>query len=254
MSLNRIIPLLLLDQKKLVKTSIFSNAKYVGDPKNTIRLFNEMNCSEIILLDIGITKKNQKINFKFLENIVSEAFMPVTYGGGVKNLDDINNLINIGCEKVSINNRSISDDSFFLDAVEKFGSSTIVASIDIVKKDKDNEFYCFNYLKNKTLDKSINQKIRDLNKYEIGEYLINFVENDGQMSGFDKNSIKKILDMTNSQITFCGGASSYQDMIDTFNCGAKSLAAGSLFVYQAKNSGVLINYPDEEEYYQMLQI
>lgn len=251
MSLNRIIPLLLLDQKKLVKTSSFSNAKYIGDPKNTIRLFNEMGCSEIILLDISITKENQKIDLNFLESIVSEAFMPVTYGGGVKTLEDINNLIKIGCEKVSINNRSINDEFFFLDAVEKFGSSTIVASIDIVKK--QNEFYCFNYLKNKTLDDSINKKISNLNKYDIGEYLINFVQNDGQMCGFDKNSIKRILDMTNSQITFCGGASSYQDLTDTFKCGAKSLAAGSLFVYQAKNSGVLINYPDEEEHYQMLQ-
>ena len=252
MILNRIIPTLLLDEKKLVKTKKFKNPTYIGDPKNTIRLFNEMNCSEIILLDISLTKKNEKINFKYLEDIITEAFMPVSYGGGVKTLEDINNLIKIGCEKISINQTIFKEERFLIDAVEKFGSSTIIVSLDVIKK--NNDLLCFDYIKKNITNKTIEQRISELNKYNIGEYLINFVDKDGTMLGYDKKSIPEILKMTSSQVTFCGGAASYKDILDTLKCGAKSLAIGSLFIYQGPDSGVLINYPDEKEFQEMLSI
>tara|TARA_B100000242_G_C43015054_1_gene471996 strand:+ start:104 stop:859 length:756 start_codon:yes stop_codon:yes gene_type:complete len=251
MSLNRIIPTLLLQEKKLVKTKNFQNPQYVGDPKNTIKLFNEMNCPEIILLDINLTSKNNQIDYNYLKNIISEAFMPVSYGGGVKNLDDINKLLNIGCEKVSLNSKSYDDD-FIEKAVKMYGSSSIVVSIDILKlKDK---YFCYDYIKKRVIDITIQERIELLNKYNIGEYLINFVDKDGLMNGYDQDGIKQILKFTNSQITFCGGASSYENIKNTILCGAKSLGAGSLFIYQSLDSGVLINFPDGEEYTEMLEL
>lgn len=250
MSLNRIIPLLLIDDNKLVKTKNFQHPQYVGDPKNTIKLFNEMNCSEIILIDIGLKKKKRKIDFSFIESIVSEAFMPVSYGGGIESLEEINNLIKIGCEKISLNFKSY-DFLFMENAVRTFGSSTIIVSIDVVRK--NDKIFCYNYLENKT-NQRIEDRIEGLNKYDIGEYLINFVEKDGMMSGFDQDAIKQILKLTNSQITFCGGASTYKNIYDTFLCGAKSLAAGSLFIYQSFDSGVLINFPEGNEYKRMLEV
>jgi len=251
MSLNRIIPLLLLDQKKLVKTKNFLDPRYVGDPKNTIKLFNEMNCSEIFIIDIGLSKRNEKINLSFLENIVSEAFMPVSYGGGVKNLNNINDLIQIGCEKISINHSS-NNTYFIREAVNEFGSSTIIVSIDIVRMNDNLMFY--DYFSNKISNITLQEKLKIFNDLNVGEYLINFKDLDGTMIGYDKENISKILKMTSSQITFCGGASSYQDILETLKLGAKSLAAGSLFVYQSLNSGVLINYPEGKEFEEMLNI
>lgn len=251
MSLNRIIPLLLLDEKKLVKTKKFSAPSYLGDPKNTIKLFNEMNCSEIIIIDIGLNKKNEKIDLIFLENIISEAFMPVSYGGGVKNLNNINDLIKIGCEKISINHLSNNED-FIEEAVNEFGNSTIIVSIDIVKK--NNFLMCYDYYSNKTTSITLEEKLKIFNGLNVGEYLINFKDLDGTMTGYDKDSIVEILKMTSSQITFCGGASSYKNILETLKLGAKSLAAGSLFVYQALDSGVLINYPEDKEFEEMLNI
>lgn len=250
MSLNRIIPLLLLEENKLVKTKKFSEPKYVGDPKNTIKLFNEMNCSEIMIIDIEKTKKNKSIEFNFIESIISEAFMPVSYGGGIKSLNDINELIKIGCEKVSINYRS-DDFEFIEKAVSTFGSSTIIVSIDIKKLEDD--IFCYDYISKQTKKEKLNDKIKQLNKRGVGEYLINFVDKDGLMSGFDRETIEEILKLTNSQVTFCGGASSYDDLYRTILTGAKSLAAGSLFIYQSLDSGVLINYPDGDEYTKILE-
>ena len=252
MILNRIIPTLLLDQKKLVKTKEFKSPKYVGDPKNTIRLFNEMNCSELILLDINLTKKNEKINFEYLEDIITEAFMPVSYGGGVQSLEDINNLIKIGCEKISINQKIFKDENFLIEAIKEFGASTIVVSLDVAKKNSD--LFCFDYINNQVMNKTLKERISELNKYQIGEYLINFRDKDGTMSGYDKENIKEILNMTSSQITFCGGAASYRDILDTLKYGAKSLAAGSLFIFQGLDSGVLVNYPEGKEFEEMLNI
>ena len=252
MILNRIIPILLLDKKKLVKTKEFENPQYVGDPKNTIRLFNEMNCSEIILLDISLTKNNEKINFEYLEDIITEAFMPVSYGGGVKTLEDINRLIKIGCEKISINQEINTNENFLKDAIEEFGSSSIIVSLDIIKE--YNNLLLYDYTNKKIIDKKIEQRIIELNKYNVGEYLINFKHKDGTMSGYDKNAIIKILKTTSSQITFCGGAASYKDILGTLKCGAKSLAAGSLFIYQGLDSGVLINYPEGDEFLKMLNV
>ncbi len=251
MSLNRIIPLLLLDEKKLVKTKMFSSPSYIGDPKNTIKLFNEMNCSEIIMIDIGLNKKNEKINLNFLENVVSEAFMPVSYGGGIQNLNNINDLIKIGCEKISINHLS-NNKGFVKEAINEFGSSTIIVSIDIVKK--NNDLICYDYYTNEITSITLKEKLKILNELNVGEYLINFKDRDGTMSGYDRDAIIEILKMTSSQITFCGGASSYKDILNTFKTGAKSLAAGSLFVYQSLDSGVLVNYPDDKELEEMLKI
>ena len=251
MNLNRIIPCLLIEENKLIKTKKFQSPEYVGDPKNTIKLFNEMNCSEIIILDIGLTKRNKEIDYEFLKNIVSEAFMPVSYGGGVKNLNDINKLLNIGCEKISLNTKSY-DYKFIENSVKMFGGSSLIISLDIIKV--ENNIFCYNYLENKITNQTIQERLEKINSYNVGEYFINFVNKDGTMTGYDIESIDKILKLTNSQITFCGGASSYKNIQKTLLSGAKSLAAGSLFIYQSLGSGVLINFPDGNEYLEMLEI
>lgn len=242
---KRIIPVLLIDKKDaLVKTIEFKKPIYVGDPVNAVKIFNDKECDEIIILDINASKKGNKPDFKYLYDIASESFMPTCYGGGVNCIDDIKTLIFTGIEKVSINNIVLEDINFIKEASDNFGSSTIVVSID-VKKDIWGNYKVFNHVKNKILNINPFEFAKVVQEKGAGEILINSVDNDGKMKGYDLQLINKIATTVNIPVIACGGAGNEKDLKNAVDNHASAVAAGSMFVFHGKHKAVLIKYPTD---------
>lgn len=243
----RIIPVLLLNEQKLVKSQQFKDYKYVGDPINAVKIFNEKEVDEIIVVDISATKKHGIPDFKLIQEIASEAFMPLGYGGGVNKLEHIEKLLFSGVEKVIINSKAIQDPGFVEEAAKRFGSSTIVVSIDI----KRNLF-------SKPQVHSGNTKIRlkispkefaqQMENRGAGEIFLNSIDRDGTFKGYDIPLIKEISSSITIPLIACGGASNIADFTSAVNHGgASAVAAGSYFVFKGKHKAVLITYPPPDE-------
>lgn len=244
----RIIPCLLLKNNALYKTVQFKNEKYIGDPINAVRIFNEKKVDELIILDINATAEKKPPNFNLIQKISSECQMPLNYGGGISNIDEIHKIISLGVEKVSISNALINDPNLITKASTIFGKQSIVVVLDIKKRKFFNNYEVF--INNGT--KSTGIKPEELaKKAEIlgaGEILINSIDLDGTLKGYNHELIKKVHDNISIPLTVMGGASSHQDFIKLFRqfpiIGA---SAGSLFVLKGKYKAVLIQYPDENE-------
>ena len=242
---SRIIPVLLIQQGALVKTEKFSSPRYVGDPINAIKIFNEKEVDEIVVLDIDASKKNQPINYNLVRDLASECFMPLAYGGGVKTLSDIEQLIKSGVEKVIINSVSFENPKFISEAVEQFARSTIVASVDVTQ----NFFgkyvlYSASGKKNKygTID-----YIKHIQESGAGEILLQAVHRDGTGMGYDLKLISEISDFVSVPFIACGGAASIIDLHKAVKAGASAVAAGSMFVFTGKHKAVMISFPSSSE-------
>lgn len=243
---HRIIPVLLLHQEGLVKTKQFKNPVYLGDPINVINIFNDKEVDELIFLDIDATKENLPINFNFIENIASECFMPFAYGGGIKHIEEIERLFYLGVEKVIINS-SLKNKDLIKDAVRKFGSQSIVASVD-VKRNNNGEYRVYSYKDNQIFNINIQKYIKEIEEMKVGEIFINDVDNDGMMKGYDIELFEKISSNTKTPIIACGGAGNFNDLkkiID--NSEVSAIGAGSIFVFYGVHNAVLITYPKYEE-------
>jgi cyclase len=179
----RVIPVLLLQKKGLYKTIKFSDGKYIGDPINAIKIFNDKQCDELILLDILASRDNSDINYKLIEEIASECFMPLAYGGGINKLEHIEKLLKIGVEKIILNSAVLSDFPFFKSAIEYFGSSTIVASVDI-KKNLFGQFAIYSHSKKSIPKTPVFDFLKSLELAGAGELMINAVDLDGLMIGY----------------------------------------------------------------------
>lgn len=242
----RIIPCLLIEDDGLVKTIKFNKRTYIGDPINAVKIFNEEEADELCLLDISSHKKTS-INFELLKDIASEAFMPLSYGGGIKCLDDVKKLYRIGFEKIIINSSLYTNPDLIREAVQFAGSQSVVASIDY-KKNVFGKTECYIECGKKKIDKSVESLIRDAEELGVGEILLNSIDRDGMMNGYDFSTIKNASETTNLPIICCGGASSLADMRKAVvDCGAHAAAAGSFFVFFGPRRAVLINYPSEKE-------
>lgn len=243
----RVIPLLLLKNNGLVKTIKFKNSKYIGDPINAVRIFNAKETDELIFLDITATKEKRKISLELLAKIADEAFMPFSAGGGISSLDDIKKLINTGVEKVVINSYAIEHPEFIKLASDTFGSSTIIISIDVKKKMLGRyEVYSHSAAKSTGIDPFMYAE--QCANYGAGEILINSIERDGIMEGYDIELIKKISNSVSIPVIACGGAGKLSDLSEAYYKGnASAVAAGSLFVFHGPRRAVLINYPSKEE-------
>jgi cyclase len=242
----RVIPVLLLENGGLVKTVKFDKKTYIGDPINAIKIFNEKEVDELILLDINASKTNKEPNYKLLEYIATECFMPFSYGGGVKNLKQIRKLFSIGIEKVVINAALHSDVTFLKEAVQIYGSQSIVASVDI-KKNFFGQYGVYSYLDKKIVTKNIKNFIQKLETLGIGEIVFNDVNNDGVMNGYNIELIKLLNSLTTVPTVFCGGSKNFNDLIKASKIGAMALGAGSMFVYNGVHRAVLINYPKQTQ-------
>lgn len=243
----RIIPTLLLQEGNLVKTKQFSNSRYLGDPINAIRIFNEKCVDELCVLDIEASKKHLEPNFTLLEDMASEAFMPLSYGGGLKNIDQIRRVFRCGFEKVVINTASMSS-GLIKEASEYFGSQSIVCAIDYKKTLLGYRCYIYDG-REKTKITPI-ERARDVVKAGAGELLLYSIDKDGMRSGYDIELIHELSSVVGVPVIACGGAASIKDIKIALDAGADAVAAGSLFVYFGEKQAVLINFPEEREFIQ----
>lgn len=239
----RLIPVLLLKNKGLVKSKCFSHFRYIGDPINAVKIFNEFNTDELFLLDINATKENRLISLDFVRTVGEEAHMPFAVGGGIKNLNQIKDLINAGAERVIINTSAGTDPDFINRAANTFGSSTIVVCVDVKKDFWGNEKVWIRN-GNKSLNYSPIEFAMLMEKNGAGEIVIQSIKRDGMRNGYDINLIKQVSETVTIPVVALGGAGNFQHMRDVYTKGyANGLAAGSLFVYHGAEQGVLINYP-----------
>lgn len=243
----RVIPTLLLKKNGLVKTIKFKNPVYIGDPINAVKIFNEKEVDELILLDISATNENRNPNYEKLSEIISEAFIPIGYGGGIKDLVHIEKLFRMGIEKVIVNTALYTNHHLIGTAATVFGSQSIVAAID-VRKDFLGKYkiYSGSGIKKEHVDLlSFVKKIEDLG---AGEIFINSIDLDGTMKGYDINLIKSISTLVKIPVIASGGAGSLKDFATAIKeGGASAVAAGSMFVFHGTHRAVLISYPKYEE-------
>jgi cyclase len=244
---TRVIPVLLLKEKGLVKGQQFKNHKYVGDPLNAVKIFNEKEVDEIVFFDIYATDKNRGPNFELIMDIASEAFMPFAYGGGVKMVDQVERLFSIGVEKVIINTAAFLDKKFVKESVKVAGSQSIVVSVDVKKSLLGSyEVYVNNgKIKTKLDPKTYAKQMQDLG---VGELIVNSIDREGTGKGYDIKLLEMVSNEVEIPVIGLGGAGCMQDLIDAKNqTNVSGLAAGDFFIFYGKHKAVLITYPKYSE-------
>jgi imidazole glycerol-phosphate synthase subunit HisF len=246
MILPRVIPVLLLQNKGLVKSIRFKDFNYIGDPINAVKIFNDKEVDEICLLDISASKLKREPDFKLIEEIGSEAFMPFAYGGGINNFEQAKKLFKLGAEKVILNNVILTNRNLVTEIAAHAGSQSTVVSIDI-KKNIWGNYGVYSHVQGKNHSIDLHEYIETLIEAGAGEILLNSVDLDGSMKGLDIQLIRKISKVVNIPLIACGGVGSINDIKEGINAGASAVAAGSFFIYQGKHKAVLINYTDRSE-------
>jgi cyclase len=229
-----------------VKTIRFKNPKYIGDPINAVKIFNEKEVDELVFLDITASKERREPNYKLISEITSECFMPLGYGGGIQNEHQIAKLLAIGVEKIVINTRA-TDRRFLEAAVKTFGSSTIVASMDVKKAFLTGKQYVYTNSGSLKIQVDPVTYAKGLEDSGVGELFVTSIDQDGLMSGYDLELLTKITKQVSVPVVISGGAGSFADFKNAVQAGASAVAAGSLFVFKGPNRAVLINYPSQKE-------
>ena len=243
----RVTPCLLLKNRGLVKTIKFKDPKYIGDPINAVKIFNEKEVDELILLDITATTEKKGLQIRLISEIASECFMPLCYGGGICSIDDIREIFKLGIEKVSINTCAVENPLFIKSAADAFGSQSIVVSID-VKKDLFGKYEIFTQSGKKNTKLDAIKFIKQMENMGAGEILINSIDREGTMQGYDIDLIKKVAESVSIPVIVCGGAGKIEDFEEAVKKGgASAVAAGSLFVFYGPNRAILINFPTRQE-------
>lgn len=238
----RIIPVLLLEGRRLVKTRRFTNPRYIGDPVNAVRIFNEKEADELMLLDIGAAEAGSP-NFDLLREVVSEAFMPVAYGGGVRSLADMERLFDLGIEKISLGYSALRDPALLTAAASRFGRQSIMACIDVKRR-----FLGGHDVVSRRGRESGGRCPMEFAqacvKNGAGEIILQSVDRDGTRQGYDLDLIQKVTSTVDVPVVACGGAGKLGDLHAAIHdAGASAAAAGSLFVFHGKLEAVLISYP-----------
>jgi len=240
----RIIPCLLISDKGLVKTEKFKNPKYLGDPINAVRIFNEKEVDELIMLDIDASILQREPDYKSIEYWASECRMPLCYGGGIKTVEQALTIFSLGVEKIAISSAAVNNPRIIKDIADRVGSQSVVVVIDYKKKIiRGKEVFIYNGKKSVRRDPiSIIKEVID---YGAGEIVLNSIDLDGTMIGYDYSFIRQVNEKINVPMTVMGGAGKLEDIEKLINdnkiIGA---GAGSLFVFKGKYRAVLINYPD----------
>lgn len=247
MALKRIMPCLLYDGKGLVKTIRFKTPSYVGDPINAIKIFNEKEVDELILIDINASKEKRKINISRIADFAGECFMPFAYGGGVKTVDEFYQLYKNGVEKVIVNSLVFEKPSVIKEAVAKYGSQAVVVCLDF-KKNLFGKKQVYSFTGH-----SVKYSPTDFIKYleqdlGIGELFLQNVDAEGTWDGFDYEFVKQMVDFTSLPVIASGGAGNVEHLRKIlYESGANAAAIGSMAVYSKKGMGVLINFPKRSD-------
>ena len=243
MYINRIIPVLLIKNDYLVKTIKFNKETYIGDPVNAVKIFNDKMVDEIFIIDISATKENREPNFELISRITRNAFMPLGYGGGIKNVGHVKKLLKIGVEKFCLNSETLDNPEIIKKISEFCGNQSVVVSIDIGQTVFGKKGI-YDYRKKRIIKKDYISYIEHVSSLNPGEIIINTVYRDGTYLGYDYGLFKEISEKVKIPIIALGGASSINDISKVIEeSGVSAASAGSLFVFQGKGKGVLINYP-----------
>lgn len=244
----RIIPCLLVKNKGLVKTVRFSDPKYVGDPINAVRIFNEKEVDELIVLDIDATAQNREPDYALIKNLAAECRMPLCYGGGVKTADQVVKIINLGVEKVALSSAVAANPSLVKEIAETVGSQSVVVVLDVKKSGFFGKYEVFTHNGKKGTGKNPVEFAQQLEALGVGEIVVNAIDHDGVMKGYDWVLAEKIREAVHVPLTILGGAGSLADMKSLVQkLGIVGAAAGSLFVFKGIYKAVLINYPSASE-------
>lgn len=245
----RIIPCLLVHNGGLVKTTKFDDAKYVGDPLNAVRIFNEKEVDELLIVDIDATVKNVEPNYEFISQIAAECRMPLGYGGGIKTAEQVEKIVSLGVEKVAISSAAINDPALISESARRVGSQSVVAVMDVKKAGLFKKYELFIENGKRGVGKHPVDFAREMEAAGAGEIVINSIDNDGMMKGYDFSLITSVRESVNLPLTVLGGAGSLDDIGDLFEkFGVIGAAAGSIFVFKGKYRAVLIQYPNACEH------
>jgi len=249
---TRVIPCLLLKDESLVKTVKFKEFNYIGDPINTVRIFNELEVDELVFLDIAASKEKRKPNFKFLESIACECFMPLAYGGGLDNFDDVQKIYSIGFEKVVINSANFTKPDLISQIAKVYGAQAVIGSIDYKKNFFGKNIVC-SLGGSKKEERNPVEWAKELEKRGVGEILLTSMDRDGTWEGYDLKLIKEVSEALSVPVVANGGAGAVEHFGEAVKqSGASAVAVGSMVVYQKKDMGVLVNFPDKRKIKEIL--
>lgn len=250
---TRIIPVLLLQNGGLVKGTQFKKHKYIGDPINAVKIFNEKEVDELFLIDISATQENRDPDYQAIGDIANEAFMPIAYGGGISRIEQLEKTISLGIEKVVINSAAFYTPNLIKDAVKLSGSQSIVISIDVKRALIGGYQVAVSNGRVKTKENPIEyaKRMQDLG---AGELLLCSIDREGTAQGYDLTLLEAVSNAVDIPVVGLGGAGCLQDLADAKNETAVSgLAAGDLFVFHGKHKAVLITYPKYSDFEMLLQ-
>jgi cyclase len=243
----RVIPVLLIQNGGLVKSIKFKNHSYVGDPINAVKIFNEKEVDEIVILDISASKEKRAPNISQISEIAGETFMPLSYGGGITTLEEVKEILYQGVEKVILNTSALERLDLITKIAKQFGSQSAVVSID-VKKDWLGKYKVYRNNGKKKTSLSPVDLAKQVEAVGAGEIILTSIDKDGTYKGFDIDLIRQVVDSVNIPIVACGGASELSDFKEAiYQGGASAVAAGSFFVFQRPHRAVLISYPSQQE-------
>lgn len=249
----RLIPCLLVHNGGLVKTVNFGNPKYVGDPINAVRIYNEKEVDELMVVDIDATVKGAVPDYRLISHLASECRMPLCYGGGVRTVAQIEEIISLGVEKIAISSAAVENPKLISDAAVRVGSQSLVVVIDVKKIGLLRRYEVVTHNGSRRTGLNPADFARQIAELGAGEIVINSVDRDGEMKGYDLDLVEQIRQAVHLPLTVLGGASSLEDVKELINLyGIIGAAAGSLFVFKGKYRAVLINYPNRSEKHDLL--
>lgn len=245
---SRIIPCLLVRNKGLVKTVQFKEGKYVGDPINAVKIFNEKEVDELMVLDIDATKEGREPDFKMIQNLANESRMPLCYGGGVKTVEHAKKIIHLGAEKVALSSAVIENPDLVKEIANAVGVQSVIVVLDVKKKGLFGKYQVYTHNGTKSTGKDPVALAQKFEALGVGEIVINSIDNDGIMKGYDNKLIDMVRSAVNVPMTVLGGAGHLDDIKEIIKkYKVIGVAAGSLFVFKGRYKAVLINYPNREE-------
>jgi cyclase len=240
----RIIPCLLVRNSGLVKTVRFQNPKYVGDPINAVKIFNEKETDELLVIDIDATVTGTEPNFRLISQLAAECRMPLCYGGGIKNVEQAKRIIGLGVEKVAISSAAIENPGLISMVAQGIGSQSVVVVLDVKKNLLNSDYQVWTHNGRKNTHRSPVELAQQAQSFGAGEIVINSIDNDGQMQGYDLTLATQIRKTIQLPMTILGGAGALDDIRRLITmCGVVGAAAGSFFVFKGSHRAVLINYP-----------
>jgi cyclase len=252
---SRITPCLLVHKKGLVKTVAFKDPKYVGDPINAVKIFNEKEVDELMVLDIDATKEGRGPDFEMIRNLAVECRMPFCYGGGVTTIEQAKRIINLGAEKVALSAAAVYNPGILREIGNAVGIQSVVVVLDVKKKGLLGGYEIYTHNGQESSGIKLKDFLITLNEIGIGELVINSIEDDGKMQGFDFKIFEFARNLTSMPMTILGGAGTMEDVREAITrFKIIGVAAGSLFVFKGKYKAVLISYPDKEERKKLYQI